>query len=117
MDKKMQLKPCPFCGHKNVKITERRNSRRSGHWKDEGEPITKEWLAKTSDELFEDWVAEVVIKVSANVICNACKAKGGTAVGFIEGCPRPGEIMKKIYNVEPLSDIHGRAIDKWNRRD
>ena len=108
MDK--QLKPCPFCGHKNARVVERRNTRRS--WYD---AKNRQWY-----EIDKDFqmTCEAVIKVSANVMCNACRAKGGTAVGFIEDwLHKPREEMKKRYNCERLTAIHDRAIEKWNRRE
>ena len=104
-----RFKPCPFCGHKNARVTERRNTRRQ--WYDANK---KQWFEIDYD--FQ-MTCEAVIKVSANVMCNACNAKGGTAVGFIEDwLHKPREEMKRRYNVERLSDIHNRAVEKWNRR-
>ena len=99
MDKHTELKPCPFCGYKNAKISERRNRINGGHYCD------------------DDYCMEVVIKISANVMCNCCHAKGGTAVGFIESdLFPPSDRMKRTFNVEPITAIWERAENKWNRR-
>lgn len=109
-----RFKPCPFCGHKCARITERKQYIRSGHWKNDDDWITEEWV-KTPYDVFEDWVTEVVVKVHANIMCNACKARGGTAVGYVEGYPRPSEEMKKRYNCETYDSVHRRAMDAWNK--
>ena len=114
-----RFKPCPFCGHKGARVTERRENRRNFHWMYDDEWLREnmaEWLHMSEEEKEAMWVQEVVVKVSANVMCNACKAKGGTAVGFVKGYPRPSVTMSRQFNCEPLENIHGRAIENWNRR-
>ena len=110
-----RFKPCPFCGHKGARITERKQYIRSGHYKYDADFLTEKWLKKETYELLDDFVQEVVVKVHANIMCNACKARGGTAVGYVEGYPRPSEEMKKRYNCETYDSVHRRAMDAWNK--
>jgi Lar family restriction alleviation protein len=98
MDKQIELKPCPFCGYKSIKITERRH---------------KNWIAYFS-KFGCDY--ETIIKISANVICNKCHAKGGTAVGNIQGVGNMREVTKDRFKIVEHETIKQKAIELWNRR-
>jgi Lar family restriction alleviation protein len=98
MDKKIELKSCPFCGYKKAKITERLHKNLIAYYGDFGCDY------------------ETIINISANVICNKCHAKGGTAVGNIQGVGEMREATKERFKIEKHETIKQRAIEQWNRR-
>lgn len=102
MDKQIELKPCPFCGYKKAKISERWGRHFIPYYVGEGLDVESH--------------VEVVIKIRANVICNKCHAKGGTAVGNINRDGIMREITKERFKIEAREAIQQRAIDKWNGR-
>lgn len=102
MSEEKKLKPCPFCGYKNAKVTER--------W-------SRHWIPYYVGEgLDAESHVEVVINIRANVICNKCHAKGGTAVGNIKGDGSMRESTKERFKIEEHATIKQRAVDNWNRR-
>ena len=83
-----ELKPCPFCGSKKLKI--------------EG---------KSRKKLSYEGLEHLTVAVR----CNKCHARGGTASGYTRYAlysltKKGAELMETEYT------IRKRAIDAWNRR-
>ena len=102
MDKQAELKPCPFCGYKKSRISER--------W-------SRHWISYYVGEgLDVESRVEVVINIRANVICNKCHARGGTARGNIARDGSMRESTKERFKIKEKETIEQRAIEMWNRR-
>ena len=85
-----ELKPCPFCGWKKARVTER---------KIEGSYY---------------YIDNRFVKIRFAVMCNKCKAKGASVVS--KRLYHEGDENHEALTNDTIMRYHEEAIEAWNRR-
>lgn len=91
--KKLELKPCPFCGYKKARVM----------WK------------KIAGTNYQHYACSF-IQQRYYVMCNKCYAKGGSIVTARMSYGNPSPYTPIRYSKELCESYKQKAIEKWNKR-